>query len=400
MKCTAIIVAGGQGRRLGRSRAKQYLNLAGRPLLLWTLDAFQRCPAIDHVVLVVGTGMVLPVTVLLRPFKLTKVYKICPGGAERMDSVRAGLAQLPDETELVAIHDAARPLVTPELIQRVVQEAASHGAALPVVPVPDTVKLVENGVVQRTLDRRPLYLAQTPQTFAVDLIRRAHQELDPEQADPVTDDAQLVELLGHPVRTVSGDPHNFKVTVADDLQRAEDLLAMVDLQPAAKEEKMLTPKSGIGYDVHRLVEGRDLVLGGVTMDWPRGLLGHSDADVLCHAVGDALAGAAVLGDLGTLFPPEDPAYKDASSLDLLGQIGEMVSEAGLAVGNVDATVVCQQPRLAPHIDAMRQNMARVLGVDLTQVSVKATTTEGLGFAGHQEGIAAYAVVMLIPLTVP
>ena len=393
MTCTAIIVAGGEGRRLGHTRAKQYLPLAGRPLLLWTLDAFQQCPAIDHVVLVVGVGLVLPVTVLLRPFKMTKIRKICPGGDERVDSVAAGLRQVPDDTELVAIHDAARPLVTPELIQRVVEEAARHGAALPVVPVPDTVKQVDGEIVQRTVDRRQLYLAQTPQAFSMDLIRRAHEALAPD-ADPVTDDAQLVELLGHPVRTVPGDPDNFKVTVAGDLQRAEALLTEPAPAAAAKGAEMNDPRSGIGYDVHRLVEGRDLVLGGVTIDWPRGLLGHSDADVLCHAIGDALAGAAVLGDLGQLFPPDDPRYKDARSLDLLEQICDMVTDAGFTIGNVDATVVCQKPKLAPHVADMRQNLAGALGVGMDRVSVKATTTEGLGFAGHEEGIGAHAVVML------
>ncbi len=171
--------------------------------------------------------------------------------------------------------------------------------------------------------------------------------------------------------------------------------AAEDRGPPAKEEPMTRTRIGFGYDVHRLVEGRALILGGVTLDWPQGLLGHSDADVLCHAVGDALSGAAALGDLGKHFPPDDPEYKDARSLDLLAQLREMVADAGLAVGNVDATVVCQRPRLAPHVEAMRRNMARALGVDAGQVSVKATTTEGLGFAGREEGIAAHAVVLLV-----
>ncbi len=392
MRCTAIIVAGGKGRRFNQSRAKQYLNLAGRPLLLWPLEAFQRCDAVDHVVVVVGTGLVLPVTVLLRPFAMTKVHRICPGGETRSESVRAGLAQLPEGTELVAIHDAARPLVTPELIERVVQEAAVHGAALPVVPVPDTVKKVGDGVVQGTVDRGPLRLAQTPQTFSLDLIRRAHEAAD-KHPGPITDDAQLVELLGHPVRAVEGDPDNFKVTVEADLLRAEDLLRAADDQPATEEETMSATRVGFGYDAHRLVEGRELVLGGVTVDWERGLLGHSDADVLCHAVGDALLGAAALGDLGAHFPPEDPQYEGASSLDLLEQIHAKVADAGLVVGNVDATLVCQRPKLRPHVEAMRQNIARALGVDVGQVSVKATTTEGLGFTGREEGIAAHAVVL-------
>ncbi len=388
MSCCAIIVAGGRGRRLGGGKAKQYLPLAGRPMLLWTLEAFQRCAAIDHLVLVVETGLVLPVTVLLRPFGLTKVHRICPGGDQRDSSVRAGLDAMPGGTELVAVHDAARPLVSPALIERVVDEARRHGAALPLVPVPDTVKEVRDGAVLRTVDRGPLMLAQTPQVFEIGLLRRAHQARD-DHRGPVTDDAQLVELLGQPVRAVEGDPDNFKVTVADDMLRAEALLG-----PA--EEETMNPRTGTGYDVHRLVEGRPLILGGVTVDWPRGLLGHSDADVLCHAVGDALLGAAALGDLGVHFPPDDPALEGASSVELLQQIAELVAGAGLAVGNVDATVICQRPKLAPHVAQMRRNLADVLGLELDRVSVKATTTEGLGFTGTEEGIAAQAVATLVP----
>ena len=390
LSCTALIVAGGCGSRLGAGRPKQYLPLAGRPLLVWTLEAFERCPEIRDVVLVTADSWREPAAELLRPYPLTKLLRICAGGARRVDSVRAGLAALPDHGELVAIHDGARPLVTPALISRVVQAAAASGAALPLVPVSDTVKQVHQAKVQRTLDRSPLQLAQTPQVFAVELIRRAFARLDPKSAASITDDAQLVELLGAEVQAVPGDPHNFKVTRAEDLRRAHELLHRAQGEPMTA----IPVRTGHGYDVHRLVPGRALLLGGVRIEGPVGLLGHSDADVLCHAVGDALLGAAALGDLGQHFPPSDDSYRDISSLLLLEHIVELVASAGLVPGNVDTTVVCQRPRLAPHVPAMRENLARVLGLPQDRVSVKATTTEGLGPAGRGEGIEAHAVVLL------
>ena len=385
MHCTALVVAGGSGSRLGRATPKQYLQLAGRPLLAWTLEAFERCAAIQSMVLVVAPSWVEPVAALLAPYRLDKLVRVCAGGQQRSDSVRAGLQALPAEAELVAIHDGARPLVSPELITRVVAAATDHGAALPVVLVPDTVKRVHGQQVEATVDRGPLRLAQTPQTFSVELIRRAYSELD--LATRVTDDAQVVELSGHPVRPVEGHSDNIKVTVARDLERAARLLAPGEA----------AVRAGQGYDVHRLVPGRDLVLGGVNIPWPAGLLGHSDADVVLHAVGDALLGAAALGDLGAHFPADDPQYRGASSLDLLARVVGLVQQAGYRPSNVDATIVCQRPRLAPHIPAMRANLALVLNLHLHEVSVKATTTEGLGFTGRSEGVAAHAVVLIVTM---
>jgi 2-C-methyl-D-erythritol 4-phosphate cytidylyltransferase/2-C-methyl-D-erythritol 2,4-cyclodiphosphate synthase len=390
MRCVGLIVAGGRGTRFGSPEPKQYALLGNQPLLVWSLRAFEQAFSVDGIVLVVDGEHLSRARALTEAYSLRKLVGICAGGAGRADSVRAGLAALPGEAEIVAIHDAARPLVTPGLIDRVMAAAVESGAALPVVSVGDTVKRGAADVVETTVDRRGLFLAQTPQTFQVGLIRGAYAQHG-EEDDPVTDDAQLVERLGHAVRLVEGDPANFKITRPGDLRMAEDLLRGRDFMARDR-----WPRTGVGYDVHRLVPGRKLVLGGVTLDYPLGLLGHSDADVLCHAVGDALLGAASLGDLGTHFPPGDPKWLGASSLDLLARIVALVEAAGYTVGNVDLVAVCERPKLAPHTPAMRENLARCLKVGAGCVSVKATTTEGLGFCGREEGIAAYATVLLAP----
>jgi len=390
MSCWGLIVAAGAGRRLGGPVPKPYREVAGRPLLAWTLRAFQRTASVDAVVLIAAKDQLDRSRALVERHGLDKVQQIVAGGGERTDSVRRGLDALRGRTDddLVAIHDAARPLVAPALIERVVAAAARDGAAIPAVLVADTVKRAEGTTIDATVDRRRLVLAQTPQVFRLGLIRRAHAVAG---RGPFTDDAEVVERLGEPVTLVEGDPFNLKVTVADDLERAATLLGGAP---------QLRVTVGTGVDVHRLVPGRPLILGGVTVPFPLGLQGHSDADVLAHAVGDALLGAAGLGDLGRRFPPGDPDLRGISSMVLLDRIGELVRGAGLAVGNVDATVICQAPRLAPHVDAMADNMAAALRAAPGRISVKATTTEGLGFTGGGEGIAAHAVVLLLGANPP
>lgn len=292
----------------------------------------------------------------------------------------------------MAVHDGARPLVTPVLIARVVAAAAKHGAAIPALPVGETVKRTNPSSTQvaETLDRRPLRLAQTPQVFGTELLRRAYAEAAAAAAGgQVTDDAQLVEAAGGVVRLVQGDPDNIKITLPEDLAVAEALLARRQGGSGGGALRV-----GHGYDVHRLVVGRALVLGGVALKHPLGLLGHSDADVLCHAAGDALLGAAALGDLGQHFPHDDPALRGISSLELLRRISALLHGAGCRLENLDVTVACQRPLLRPHVLAMRENLARALGVEPSQVSVKATTTEGLGFVGREEGIEARAVALV------
>ncbi|MCC6746628.1 MAG: 2-C-methyl-D-erythritol 4-phosphate cytidylyltransferase [Deltaproteobacteria bacterium] len=386
MHCSGLIVAAGKGQRMGGPLPKQFLTLGDRPVLAWTLQAFEACDAVHSVVLVVAPGSEEEVRELLRPFGLTKLVAVRAGGAERADSVRQGLDALPQSATHVAIHDAARPLVRPEQIARAVSAAVETGAALLALPVRDTVKRGEGGLVAETLDRRTLFLAQTPQVFALPLLRRAYATWN---GDPVTDDVQLVERLGHPVRLVEGDPSNLKITVPEDLP-----LARAFLPESAMKERW--PRVGVGYDVHQLVPGGPLILGGVEIPFSHHLLGHSDADVICHAAGDALLGAAALGDLGKFFPPGDPRYKGASSLDLLAEIRARVAEQGYRVGNLDTMVICERPKLSPFVPTMRERIARVLEVEPEVVSVKATTNEGLGFTGRGEGIAAHATALLVP----
>ncbi len=382
MGAYAIIVAAGGGRRFGAELPKQFQLLAGRPLLAHALLAFSRTPSIEGLVLVVAPEQLERAGAIVASLRLEKPCRLCVGGGVRSDSVRAGLAALPAGIELAAIHDAARPLVTPELIARVVAAAAASGAALPALPVPDTLHASEAGRARAALAREGLVLAQTPQVFRVERLREAFARHD---GSALTDEVQLLEAAGEPVTIVSGDPANLKVTFPADLALAEALLGRGG-----------EPRVGSGFDVHPLVPGRRLVLGGIELPGERGLLGHSDADVLAHAIGDALLGAAALGDLGTHFPPGEPSLAGVSSLELLRRIAALLEDASLRVGNVDSVVVCERPRLAPRIPAMRAALASALGIEPARVAVKATTSERLGFTGREEGIAAFATALLFP----
>ena len=280
------------------------------------------------------------------------------------------------------IHDAARPFVSEQVITDALAEAEAMGAAAPAVAVKDTIKIANDGAVVQTPDRAALFAVQTPQCFCRNLYWKALKAVQGEKVHLVTDDCSLFELAGLPVHLTQGDYANLKITTKEDL-------------PAAAQNKgENTMRIGHGYDVHRLVEGRKLIMGGVTIPYEKGLLGHSDADVLLHAVSDALLGAAALGDIGKHFPDTDPRYEGADSLMLLREVGRLLDETGYTVGNIDATVLCQAPKLAPHIPAMRQNIANALGLALDDVSVKATTEEHLGFTGEGLGIAAHAVALI------
>ncbi len=316
----------------------------------------------------------------------TVTEKVVLGGAERRDSVWQGLQEMSAGSDIVLIHDAARPFVSQRVISACIDAVRAHGAAVVACPVADTLKRADaGGTVAATLPRAGLWGAQTPQGFRADLARAAYARAIAENWD-VTDDAAVVERAGHRVHLVEGDALNFKITGPDDLALAERLLGRADVPS--------TPRSGFGYDVHRLAPDRPLVLGGVTVPHALGLLGHSDADVLAHAVIDALLGAAALGDIGQHFPDTDPRYRGISSLALLAQVGTLVRDSGYVIGNIDATIVAQAPKLAPYIPEMRARLAEALAVTVAQVSVKATTTEGLGFAGEGAGMAAYATASL------
>lgn len=368
---TAIIVAAGASRRMGFDKLSYRLP-DGQTVLEKSCAALAAHPAVAQLVLVAGANRETCERIAQR---CPKPCVVVAGGETRADSVRHGLEVA--SGELVAIHDAARPFVSQAVITAALQAAAQTGAAAPAVPVKDTIKVADaDGRVQNTPDRATLYAVQTPQCFSRKLYLEALERVTGEKAHLVTDDCSLFELAGFPVTLTQGDYENYKITTKEDLQKEK------------------TMRIGHGYDVHRLVEGRKLILGGVDIPYEKGLLGHSDADVLLHAVMDAVLGAAALGDIGKHFPDADPAYKGADSLALTRAVAKLIAEHGYTVGNIDATILCQAPKLAPHIATMRQNIADAFGVSLDAVSVKATTEEHLGFTGEGLGIAAHAVALL------
>lgn len=368
---TAIVVAAGASRRMGFDKLSFRLP-DGRSVLQTSCDALAAHPAVTGLVLVCGGNRTECEAIAAR---CTKPCTVVQGGATRADSVRSGLAAA--EGELVAIHDAARPFVSEAVITAVLTAAAADGAAAPAVPVKDTIKIADGaGRVAATPDRASLYAVQTPQCFRRSLYLQALSAVTGEKASLVTDDCSLFELAGLPVTLTKGDYANYKITTKEDLQKEK------------------TMRIGHGYDVHRLVEDRKLILGGVEIPFEKGLLGHSDADVLLHAVMDAVLGAAALGDIGKLFPDSDARYAGADSTALLRQVTAVLAEAGWTIVNVDATVAAQAPRLAPFILEMRERLAAAMGLDAGRVSVKATTEEGLGFTGSGEGIAAHAAALV------
>ncbi len=384
MSVAVLIMAAGRGERMGTDRPKCFLPLAGSPLFLHSLRAFARVEEITRAVLVVPSGWEAEAERAIVEQEARLTPQVVAGGADRAASVRAGLAALAEEPpEIVAIHDGARPLVSPQLIAQTVAAAREFGAALAATPITDTLKRAgDDLLVVGTPPREGLWRAQTPQTFRFDLIQAAHERpADP--ASAVTDDAMLVEAMGHPVRICPSSAYNLKVTTPEDLKVAERLLS-----------RSAAIRIGHGYDLHRLAPGRRLILGGVTIPWDQGLLGHSDGDVICHALADALLGAAALGDIGTHFPDDDPRYAGADSMVLLTQVTVMVAEAGLAPVNCDVTVLAEAPKLRPHVRAIRERLAEVLGVAVSQVSIKAKTMEGLGPVGEGQAIAAHALALL------
>jgi len=384
----AIVVAAGRSSRMGEGPKKQYRLLAGRPVLGRTLEVFEHASAVDGVVLVVAPGEEdWCREEIVNRFGFTKVAAVVPGGEVRRDSVWAGLQALPP-CALVLVHDGVRPFVTARQIAAVAEAAREYGAATLAVPPKDTVKLgAPPGVPVSTLPRENLWLVQTPQAFRFDVLIKAHR-LARDRGLAATDDTSLAEAAGYEVRMVPGAYTNIKITTPEDLTFAEALLGGGPVLV------------GFGYDVHRLVDDRKLILGGVEVPHDRGLLGHSDADVLVHAVMDALLGAAGAGDIGRWFPDDDPAYRGISSMDLLVRVAAFLRERGLETSNLDAVVVAEAPRLSPFIPRMRDNLASVLGVSPAAVNVKATTTEGLGFTGSGAGIAAYAVAALRRIVLP
>lgn len=381
---TAIIAAAGQGRRMGAGSNKVLLTLAGIPLVVRTVRQLAACPQIEEIIIVSGPEEMGEMHSLVSAMGLTQKWQVVAGGSERQYSVANALAAVSGKAEIIVVHDGARPLADQTAIENVIAAAREYGAAVVAVPVKDTIKVADaNGFVATTPDRKKLWAVQTPQAFQAAILRQAYAQALAE-GFLGTDDASLVERLGMPVKMVTGSYRNLKITTPEDMVIAAALL-----------EGERTMRVGIGYDVHRLVAGRNLILGGVEIPYEYGLEGYSDADVLLHAIKDALLGAAALGDIGRHFPDTDPRYKGASSLKLLARVKEILAEKGYEAGNVDATVIAQKPKLAPYIAQMNANIAAVLGIDVDRVNVKATTTEGLGFTGRGEGIAAQAVATVV-----
>jgi 2-C-methyl-D-erythritol 4-phosphate cytidylyltransferase/2-C-methyl-D-erythritol 2,4-cyclodiphosphate synthase len=369
------------------------VSLSGRPLVVYALEALRASGALDEIVLIVAPEDVERARrSLLRP-GMGRGERVVAGGETRQGSVRAGLAEVSAACDLVLVHDAARPFLKPELVEACLEAAAAHGAAVAALPATDTVKEVApEGVVTATLDRARLWLVQTPQAFRRELLVEAHEAAA--RAGVIgTDDASLVERLGHAVHVVLGDPGNTKITHPDDVRRSEQILS----ECRAGGGREMVVRSGIGYDAHAFAEDRPLVLAGVRLRRRRGLLGHSDADVVSHAVCDALLGAMGGGDIGQHFPDSDPAYAGISSLSLVTRVARLVREAGWEIGNVDAVVIAEEPRIAPHIADMRRALAGALATPVARVSIKAKTTEGMGFTGRREGIASQAIAVLEPV---
>jgi 2-C-methyl-D-erythritol 4-phosphate cytidylyltransferase/2-C-methyl-D-erythritol 2,4-cyclodiphosphate synthase len=386
MTTCAVLVAAGRGQRAGGGLPKQYRPLAGRPVLARTLEAFLAHPEVDRVLVVIHPDDAPLYEGALAGLDAVKVLPPVPGGATRQASVRAGAAAaVAAGAEIVLVHDAARPFASPALVARAVAAARRHGAAVPAVPVTDTIVQVEDGTrVVAGLERGALRAVQTPQAFRADLLAACHDRAAAKGAAEFTDDGGLVRHYGHPVHVFEGEATNMKLTDARDFDEAARRLGA----------GVRVTRVGSGFDVHAFGEGDHVWLGGLEVPFERGLVGHSDADVALHALTDAILGALADGDIGHHFPPSDPQWKGASSDRFLAFAVERVTARGGEIVLLDLTVICEAPKVGPLREAMRARIAEICALPVTRVSVKATTTERLGFTGRREGIAAMASATL------
>ncbi len=383
-KISCIVLAAGAGRRMGLEHNKVYVSLGRKSVIQWTLEHVAGVPNLQEIILVVADSEQEVMKEHIQSMILPCPIQIIVGGEERQYSVVNGLAHVSPDCDIVLVHDGARPVADADSFTKVADGAKLYGAAVVAVPSTDTVKRVDaTGVVIETLQRQELYNMQTPQGFQKELFLKAQAHA---QATNFlgTDDVSLVEHLGEPVHIVVGDYKNIKITTLNDVSVAKRYLGV-------DTNKM---RVGFGYDIHRFKEGRPCILGGVTIESPIGPDGHSDADVLIHALMDAMLGAAGLRDIGYYFPPEDDQYKGISSVLLLEKVNSLLKEQGLQAYNIDVMVIAEAPKLKPHIEEMKANLQRVLEIPLDRISIKATTNEMLGALGRREGIAAQAVVTL------
>lgn len=376
-KVAVIIAAAGQGKRLGAPVPKQYLKIGGELILAKTVKAFERVDEVDYIFIVTNDDYIQLCTEMVKTNSFRKVEGIVSGGKERQDSVFNALQEMNRKkpgVSTVLVHDGARPFVEQDVIQNVIKAAYEKGAAAACVAMTNSVrKLTADRCSSQSVDREDYFAVQTPQGFRKSVLIGAYNKAY-DDGFTGTDDASLVERAGHDITIVEGDYGNIKITTKEDLP--------------------MENRVGTGFDVHRLVEGRKLILGGVEIPYEHGLLGHSDADVLLHALMDALLGAAALGDIGRHFPDTDEKYRGISSMELLAQVKKLLDENFYKIGNADITLIAQKPKISSYTEKMRENIAEILDVDITRINIKGTTTEKLGFTGREEGIACEAVASI------
>jgi 2-C-methyl-D-erythritol 4-phosphate cytidylyltransferase/2-C-methyl-D-erythritol 2,4-cyclodiphosphate synthase len=374
MTTTALIVAAGRGERAGGDVPKQFRLIGGKPMLRWAVESLIRHPAVQSTRIVIAEGQQDSAKQALQGLD---IGELITGGAERADSVRAGLAAI--EADAVLVHDAARPFCPPPVVDRLLASLEFFEGAAPVLPVGDTLARIAD-TLGDPVDRAGLGRVQTPQAFRLGALRSAY---DLWNGPSPTDETTVLRAAGMKVAAVTGDPALEKITLPSDFNRAEQWLA-----------GRLTPRTGMGFDVHAFSGNGPIMLGGLEVPHDRGLAGHSDADVILHAITDALLGAAGLGDIGEHFPPSDPQWKGADSSLFLAHAAALVRDKGGLIDHIDCTIIAEAPKVGPYRQTMRSRIAEILGLSVDQVSVKATTTEGLGFTGRREGIAAQAIASI------
>lgn len=381
MKAYAVLLCAGSGKRMSDDKNKVLISIKGKSAAYRSLEALKKSGCFYKIYIAVKPCDEQHILASCKEL-IDSDIKIVYGGKERQDSVYNALMQIPDDADVIAIHDAARCFVTRELIKRCVDSAYINGSGAAAKRCVDTVKRIQGEHIEATLNRDELVLIETPQAFRASDIKASYIKAEREGFKG-TDDCSVLEYAGYRPRIVIHSGNNFKLTYKSDLRRGEEMLmAGVNF------------RIGSGTDSHRLIENRKLILGGAEIPFEKGLLGHSDADVLTHAIMDAVLGAACLGDIGVHFPPSDMKFKGACSIDLLREVYAMISKEGYEIGNIDATIIAQRPKLSPYIEQMRENIAKAVCADIKRINIKATTTENMGFEGRGEGISANAVCII------